>query len=322
MAKKTKIRLILAASLILIGLIIFGGVMTMLKWDFRRLSTVKYETNEHVISENFANFSVKTRTSRVIFVPSDTDTVKVICHEQKNLKHEVSVNDGTLNVEIKDARKWYEYIGINFGSAKVTVCLPSGSYGTCTVKTSTGDVEISKGFTFEGLDVSGSTGDVSCYASATGAIKIKVSTGDIKAESLSAGALDLTVSTGKITATGISCTGEVKSKCSTGKMNFTDVSCNALVSEGDTGDVYLKNVTATEKLDIKRDTGDVKFDGCDGGEIFVTTDTGDVSGTLLSEKVFIPRSKTGRVDVPKTVNGGRCEINTDTGDIRIGFISR
>jgi DUF4097 and DUF4098 domain-containing protein YvlB len=100
-------------------------------------------------------------------------------------------------------------------------------------------------------------------------------------------------------------------------MKFSSVTCQALVSDGDTGDMILNSVTATEKFIITRDTGDVRLDGCDAAEIFITTDTGDVKGSLLSEKVFIARSKTGKIDVPKTVNGGRCEITTDTGNINI-----
>jgi hypothetical protein len=38
---------------------------------------------------------------------------------------------------------------------------------------------------------------------------------------------------------------------------------------------------------------------------------------LLSEKVFITKSDTGRIDVPETVTGGKCKITTDTGSIRI-----
>ena len=68
---------------------------------------------------------------------------------------------------------------------------------------------------------------------------------------------------------------------------------------------------------IKRSTGDVKFDGSDAAEIFIKTDTGDVTGSLLTDKVFITQTDTGNIDVPKTVNGGRCEISTDTGDIKI-----
>ncbi len=321
MTKKTELWLIAATLIILTGLIIFGGIMTVLKWDFRKLSTVNYETNEYAISENFTNISIITKTADVVFAPTDKDTPYVVCHEQKRVKHDASVSDGTLNVKVSDTRKWYEYIGINFGSSKITVYLPSGSYGSCTVKSSTGDVEIPNAFVFEGIDVSGSTGNVNCYASATGSIKIKLSTGDIKVENVSSGGFDLAVSTGRINAAGINCSGEIKVAVSTGKTNLSNVTCKSLVSDGDTGDFYLKTVIATEKFDIKRDTGDVKFDGCDAGEIFVTTDTGDVSGTLLTEKVFIPSSKTGSVDTPKTVTGGRCEISTDTGDIKLSIAS-
>ena len=54
-------------------------------------------------------------------------------------------------------------------------------------------------------------------------------------------------------------------------------------------------------------------------EITVKTSTGSVKGTLLSEKVFVPRSDTGDIDVPKTKNGGFCEITTDTGDVEIAI---
>ena len=42
-----------------------------------------------------------------------------------------------------------------------------------------------------------------------------------------------------------------------------------------------------------------KTKDCDGFEIKISTDTGDVSGTLLSEKVFITSSDTGKIKVPK-----------------------
>jgi DUF4097 and DUF4098 domain-containing protein YvlB len=61
----------------------------------------------------------------------------------------------------------------------------------------------------------------------------------------------------------------------------------------------------------------VKFERCDASELYIELDTGDVTGSLLSDKVFIAQSDTGRVNVPKSVTGGRCEITTDTGDIKI-----
>ena len=47
--------------------------------------------------------------------------------------------------------------------------------------------------------------------------------------------------------------------------------------------------------------------------------TVDVTGTLLSEKVFIAQSGTGRIDVPETTTDGKCKITTDTGRISLSI---
>jgi DUF4097 and DUF4098 domain-containing protein YvlB len=95
------------------------------------------------------------------------------------------------------------------------------------------------------------------------------------------------------------------------------VTCKNFRSDGDTGRLYLRNLAAEEKITVKRSTGDVSFEDCDAAELFIETSTGDVEGTLRSDKMFIVRTDTGDVDVPKTMSGGRCEITTDTGDIKI-----
>lgn len=317
MRTRTKVWLIIAASFVLVGGIIFGGVMSMLEWDFTKLSTVKYETNNYEITENFNNISIITETSDVVFVPSENQKASVVCHEQKNMKHSVIVQNGKIVIEVVDTRKWYEYIGINFSTPKITVYIPQGEYGKLSIKSSTGDVKIPKEFKFENIDISESTGNVTNYASASENIIIKTSTGNIRVENVSANTLDLSVSTGGVTVSNVSCEGDVKIDVSTGKTNLTNIECKNIVSSGNTGAISLKNVIATEKFFIERSTGDVRFEGSDATEISVKTDTGDVTGTLLSEKVFITETSTGRINVPKTTSGGKCEITTATGDINI-----
>ncbi len=317
MSKKTKVWLIIAASLMLVGLILFAAGMAAHNWDFTKLSTEKYETNTYEINEEFSGISVNTDTAGIFFAASDDDACRVVCYEQENSRHTVDVQDSTLIIRVVDEREWYEYIGINFGTPKITVYIPQGEYGALSVKSSTGDVEIPKDFKFKSIDISESTGNVTNYASASEVIKIKTSTGDIRVENVSANTLDLSVSTGGITISNVTCEGDVKLNVSTGKAKLTDVECKNVISSGSTGDISLKAVNAAEKFSIERNTGDVKFDGCDAAEIFIETDTGDVTGSLLSEKVFIVETDTGSVDVPKTVTGGRCEITTDTGDVRI-----
>ncbi|MBO5374250.1 MAG: DUF4097 family beta strand repeat protein, partial [Clostridia bacterium] len=111
--------------------------------------------------------------------------------------------------------------------------------------------------------------------------------------------------------------GDVTISVSTGKTYLTNVACQSIISSGSTGDISLKNALAVGKFSIERSTGDVTLESSDAGEIFIETDTGDVEGTLLSDKVFIINTDTGKKDVPNTITGGRCEITTDTGDIKI-----
>ncbi|MBR4295214.1 MAG: DUF4097 family beta strand repeat protein [Clostridia bacterium] len=314
----SKMWIICAIVLVILGVTLFSMALAGYNWDFTKLSTVKYETNTHQINEVFNDISIKTDTSDVVFAASSDGICKVVCDETEKIKHSVTVVDSTLTINLLDERKWYEYIGINFRSTKITVYLPDAEYNKLFIKESTGDIEIPKDFKFESIDISASTGDVKNFASASDLIKIKASTGSIKVEGVSAETLDLSVSTGKITASGINC-GHIKTKVSTGKTSLTDISCANVISSGDTGEITLKNVIATEKFSIERSTGNVKFDGCDASEIFVKTDTGDVKGSLLSDKVFITESDTGSINVPKTVAGGRCEITTDTGDIKINI---
>ena len=275
---KTKTWLIIAACLVFVGCVIFGGVMQMLKWDFTKLSTVEYETNRYELQEEYKNISIVTDTANVELAPSENQITSVVCNEQKNLKHSVTVKDGTLSIKVNDTRKWYEHIGIHFGTTKITVYIPKEELGTLCVKASTGDICV---------------------------------------ENMLAGTLDLSVSTGRITVTDVSCQGDVNIRVSTGKTVLTDVQCKNLTSTGSTGSMVLKQVVAEEKFSIKRSTGDIKLEGCDAAEIFMETDTGDVEGSLLTEKVFAAHADTGKVDVPKTVTGGSCQITTDTGDIKI-----
>ena len=271
----------------------------MLKWDLTKLSTVNYETVSHEIKEPYHGISIITNTADIVFVAAEDIKHTVTCYEQSNVKHAVTVKDGALVIEVIDTSKWYEHIAINFGAPTITVSIPRGEYGALSISSNTGDVKLSKEFHFSSIDVSESTGDVECYASASEGIKIKATTGSVSVAGISAHTLDVSLSTGNI--------------------KLTDITCQSLVSSGSTGNITLKNVIAAASLSVERSTGDVKFDGCDAAEIRVRTTTGNVTGTLLSEKTFTASTSTGSVEVPKTSGGGRCEITTSTGNIRISL---
>ena len=282
MRTSTKVWLIIGVVLILAGGLLFGGVMSVLKWNFVKLVTDQYESNRYEITEKFSNLSVETETAEVVFALSDDGECRVECYEEQKAKHNVSVEGDTLVIRMDNQKAWYDYIGIHFGSPKITVYLPEDS-----------------------------------FTSASGLIKAKTTTGSICVEHISVGSLDLTATTGKITVRDVTCEGDVKIKLTTGKTSLSGLECGSLASTGKTGDISLEHVVAAEKITIERATGDVRFDGSDAPEIYVETDTGKVTGSLLTGKEFITHTTTGRVNVPKNGAGGRCEIRTATGNIKI-----
>lgn len=301
MRKSTKIGLIIATSLVILGCILFAGVMSKLTWDFTKLGTVDYITNTYEISDEINSISIDTDTADIFFAVSEDGTCKVECYEEENALHSVTVLDGTLTVKLQDERSVSDYIGhigINVGSPKITLYLPDKEYTSLRIHGATSDVEVSKNFAFKDMEISTSTGDI-CL------------------ENLSTTSLDLSVSTGRITISNLNCEGDANIKVSTGKIVVTDMVCKNLITRGNTGDISLEKVIATEMFSIERSTGDVRFTGCDAAEICVKTDTGDVTGSLLSDKVFVVDTDTGSVNVPETISGGKCEIITDTGDVEI-----
>lgn len=317
--KRSTLWLITAAVLILLGAVIFWVVMTVLSWDFSKLSTDQYETNQYEINEKFSNISVETDTADLVFALSENDVCRVECYEAKKEKHAVTVQDDTLAIKCINEKAWYDYTGILFGSPKIKVYLPEADYAALSVRSSTGRVEAAKALNFEAVDISLTTGHVDFYSAVAEDLKIKTSTGAIIVSDTAAGSVDLSASTGEIVISSVACRGDVHIEVSTGKTHLEDLTCKNLTSEANTGDMTMENVLVAEKLSVERTTGNVKFSACDAAEISIKTDTGDVNGTLLTEKIFIAQTDTGRVNVPQTIAGGKCEIVTNTGDITVAI---
>ena len=97
-----------------------------------------------------------------------------------------------------------------------------------------------------------------------------------------------------------------------GKSEYGNISLKT-----DIGNILLDNIIVTGKIAIETDTGNVKFEECDASEAFIKTDTGNVTGSFLTDKVVFAESDTGNIDIPKIIADEKCEIITDTGNIKI-----
>ena len=298
MKRKTKWMLTLAFVSLGLGLLLCGVGLAQMGFDFTKLNTEAYVENTYTVTDLFENICIDTDVADVRLLPTEGKECKIVCHETEKVTYAVTVENGTLRIELQDARKWYEHIGIFFfGERSLTVYLPQTELNSLQLTADTADVEVTKDFSFVSAQISTDTGDVSWYASTSKSLSISTDTGDVWVEMPEA--------------------GEVTLKTDTGHLRVSSVRCQALHAQSSTGDISFTNVLVSGALTAKCSTGDVRFADTDAATIDVKTSTGDVTGTLRSAKQFDADSSTGDIHVPKTTTGGSCKIRTSTGDIRI-----
>ena len=322
MRESTKSWLFASVALISVGSILFTVTGCAINWDFKKFSTIDMETNTHTIGEDFNNITMDTDTTDIILRPSENGECKVVCYEDAKQNHSVRVENGTLTIQEQDERVWHDYINIGYsGSPTITVYLPKTQYADLSIETHTGDITIMNNFLFNSVDISGSTCDVTCSTAVATTLSIDISTGDITLNETTADTVSLTVSTGDIDLNKVAVTNDLTIQSSTGKTELEHVTSKNYTHNSTSGDVEMENVFIFGKMQIETSSGDVEFEHCDAGEIYIKTSTGDVAGSLLTAKDFHANTSTGKVKVPSSSEGGKCEINTSTGDIEITVVS-
>ena len=237
-------------------------------------------TKEQEVEGTFENISISAnKEANITIEPSPDGKVKVVAVTHKKVNCDAKIEGTTLFVNIEDPRNWFGRV-LEFHSPKVTVYIPAGEYVKLQIDTTTGNTNVSSAFSFETISIEGTTGNITCNASAKNSIDIRNTTGDVTLNNVTTNTLNIKITTGKIA---------------------------------------LNNVITSGKMSLKTTTGNIRFNGCDGAEIYATATTGSIKGTLLSPKIFLTSSRTGKVNVPHTASGGICDLSTTTGKIDISI---
>lgn len=300
MKKSTIIWLIVATTLIVIGIATIFVALSMGAFDPAIFNTVELVTNIYEIEEEFDSISIFTETADIELRPSTDGSVKVECFEQKNTYHSISVNEGCLTIQVIDKREWFEHIGFYPEETKITVYLPKGRYNELTIKESTGDVIIQNEFEFFQAKIHVTSGDIEFFASAENNLGLKTYSGDITVDDTNTTIMTLVVGTGDI--------------------NVNNIRCKIFETLSTTGDQTIKNLIAEERIIFRGGTGDVLFEKCDAPDITIYTNTGDIFGSLMSGKDFEVECGTGDVAYPESLGDEKCKVKSRTGDIKITII--
>lgn len=280
--KRTVIAILIAVLVVAIGGALVFAGLSAVRYDFRKLDRTEYATNTHSVGPVRA-IDVQCDTADVELVAGGEADCKVVCFENDREKYTVDAVDGTLVIRPENSRTRWSLFGFAFKSPKITIYLPAGVYELLKAQLETGDITADKALSFDRLEVGLETGDLVLNGVQARLVKAHGSTGDIRLADMAPEALDVSVNTGKIELVNVVCSGDLRCESSTGDIRLTDV---------------------------------------DGANLYLSASTGDIEGTIRTEKVFSAHASTGKVSVPATTTGGRCEAETSTGDIRLTLSGR
>ena len=308
--------LIAAAALIVGGTILSTATFGRLDFDYKKLDTEDYREKRYEVKESFGSISIEGRECNVRLAPSEDGKCSVICRETDEATNRVSVENGTLTIKHEYRRRWFQLIGVSFGSTEITVLLPEKSYDRLAIGTASGGIEVPEGFTFAEAEIGSVSGDAAFYAQTHGALSLSSTSGDLTMDGIRAKSLSAETTSGELVLSSAKVLGEVDVSTTSGDIELKAVRCKQLRTESVSGETELSDVIAEGRLEAESTSGDIAFDRCDAAELRIESTSGDVGGTLLSPKRFETDTTSGEVRAPYDEDGGVCEVSTTSGSIR------
>lgn len=342
MKKSTKIAMVIALSCIALGAVISLGTLAAIHFDFERLNTMKFETNTYDVSESFSNIHVEGAECTVRLVPSQTDACRVVCTEGDRISHTVTVDQDTLTVTRTDTRRWYEHIGVYWGGMDITVYLPARAYENLSIKSASGEIRVPGGFSFSQAELRSASGDIEYAADTEHGLTLKTASGDLTVSGLTAGSLEARSTSGEVAIRSVTVRGDLVVETVSGEIELEDASAQALSVQSTSGNLELTNVStaapmkfhavsgdvgltdviAAAHMDIETVSGEIHLERSDAETLWIKSTSGDVSGSLLTDKLFITHTTSGDVRVPNSsTSGGTCEVTTTSGEIHLNYVN-
>ena len=315
MNKLLLIPIILGSTLLVAGSIIVGVTANKLV-----KANAEYTQSVHEITDEFESFDIDLETEALKFVITEDGKSTITCDDAEKIHHTVTVEDGVLKIKRIDEREWFQKIfNWNFNNMKVTVSVPQATYSNLKIKASTGAVSVPHGYTFKNVNVDLSTGALEFASDVEENLSAEASTGAIHLSDLSAKKVYAKVSTGALRLQNVNVAEDVITSTSTGATLLDNVRAKSLNASGSTGAITVKNTIIEGHMEIKTSTGNIRIEDSDAATVHVKASTGNIDAIFLSSKIVYASSDTGRVDVPHSSEGGKCEMETSTGHIVVKF---
>ncbi len=257
MSKKTKVWLVIAAILVILGALTLLGVIRVCDGDFSKLDTIKHVENTIEITEDFNDIELEVVTVDIEFVVSNDGSCKVYSFEEEDTCITAIVKDGVLKITEPIRGSIIPNIGFNLQD-KLTVYLPKSEYGLLDIKTKTSDIIIPADFKFNDVNIKNTTGDVYCDCSVVNNTNVKATTGDVIVKNNFSNKLNISLTTGDVKLDNID-PKEIFVKTTTGDIDGMLLSDKVFKTQVTTGDISVPNTNTGGVCDLKTTTGDINI---------------------------------------------------------------
>lgn len=320
MNKTKRILIIISVAAVILGCIIGTCGLAAIDFDFTKLNTVNYSTNIYTFEEDFNNINIYASSANISFKLSNDNKCNVEIIDDEKISYNTNVQNNTLNIEYNDDENFhFFYFGINFSSPKITVSLPKRDYEKLNIKSSSGSINIPDNFIFSNADIISTSGDITYFADTSYDLIAKSTSGDVSIENIHSQNINASSTSGDINIFSSNISDHLEANSTSGDVFLSDISSFSISAECISGDVMLKNVMTADDINAETTSGDIDIINSDANNLYLSSTSGDISGSLISDKIFITDTNSGDIVVPSFIDNnkslGVCKINTTSGDI-------
>lgn len=338
MRKSAKVILIIASSLVGIGIVFlglsmaFGGVNVVFKSADYKVMSATFDEVEVLNIDDVSN--------DVRVIKSENNEVKVTYANSENFGYSLKQVDNSLQIEYHDFRQWYEFFGVfSLRDYELIVELPESTLEELYIKTVSGNIvakdvlakETTIKSTSGNIETGGAVGAFSAN-STSGSIQLNSNTaaecvsvetvsGELRLSGDFGGDLNAFTTSGSINFSGCFAT-DAKLSTTSGDINAKALYLSSLEADTMSGDICLDDSTCANDMKLKTTSGDIELERVDAANYDLSSTSGEVDASILTAKIYNVKSTSGSINVPQSnnIDGGVLNAVTTSGDIEVKVI--
>lgn len=316
MKKAKKIAIIVAVSMIAVGMISSVSALAVMDFDFTKVDTMEWTTNTYTIEDDFENISIEGREAAVSLVPSEDGSCKVVCTENDKVYNEITVADNTLVIKRIDNSKWYDNIGVTWEQIEITVYLPETEYEILSIDNTSGRLEVPADFTFAEAEVENSSGSTSFMAEVKGALMVENTSGGVYVGETNVGSLSVKGSSGSAEVASVNAESDVEVSTTSGRIDIADIECANLTVENSSGSIHVTSVTASGNMDVKGTSGSTHITEADvKGDVSTSASSGSLNLTDVECTNLTAGNTSGKINCNNVIAFEDMNIENSSGGI-------